>query len=145
MSPWETLFVNNIPINISVNKPDDWITIWSTDGHLKEASFDSQEFMLRFDIILTPSTLVKFAENGKLQADITGKLLYQQSYWAGLGYRTGHAIILMAGLSVDKLIFGYAFDIGLNSIMKYSFGTHEFTFIAKFGDNARRYRWLNRF
>ena len=103
------------------------------------------DFEVRRDIILTPSTLVKFAENGKIQADISGKFYYQQSYWAGLSYRTGHAIIVMAGVSVDKLVFGYAFDIGLNSIMKHSYGSHEFTFIAKFGDNARRYRWLNRF
>ena len=103
------------------------------------------DFEVRRDIILTPSTLIKYAENGKIQADIGGKFFYQQSYWAGLAYRTGHAIIVMAGVSVDKLVFGYAFDIGLNSIMKHSYGTHEFTFIAKFGDNARRYRWLNRF
>ena len=103
------------------------------------------DFELRRDIIVTPSTLIKVAENGKVQADVNGKFFYQQSYWAGLGYRTGNSIIVMAGLSIDKLIFGYAFDIGLNSIMKHSYGTHEFTFIAKFGDNARRYRWLNRF
>jgi type IX secretion system PorP/SprF family membrane protein len=103
------------------------------------------DFEVRRDLILTPTTLIKFAENGKLQADISGKLYYEQSYWAGLGYRTGHAIIVMAGVSIDKFVFGYAFDIELNSIMKHSFGTHEFTFIAKFGDNARRYRWLNRF
>jgi type IX secretion system PorP/SprF family membrane protein len=103
------------------------------------------DFDVGRDLILTPSTLVKLAENGKLQADISGKLFYQQSYWGGLSYRTGNAIIVMAGVSIDKLIFGYAFDIGLNSIMKHSYGTHEFTFIAKFGDNARRYRWLNRF
>ena len=103
------------------------------------------DFELNRDITLSPSSLIKFAENGKLQADISGKLYYQQSYWGGLTYRTGHAIIVMAGVSIDKLIFGYAFDIGLNSIMKHSYGTHEFTFIAKFGENARRYRWLNRF
>lgn len=103
------------------------------------------DFEVRRDIILTPSTLIKFAENGKLQIDFSGKLYFQQNYWGGLTYRTGQAIIVMAGVSVDKLVFGYAFDIGLNSIMKHSFGTHEFTFIAKFGDNARRYRWLNRF
>jgi type IX secretion system PorP/SprF family membrane protein len=103
------------------------------------------DFEVRRDITVSPSTLVKFAENGKLQADLTGKVIFQQSYWGGLTYRTGHAIILLAGVSVDKLVFGYAFDIGLNSIMKHSYGTHEFTFIAKFGDNARRYRWLNRF
>jgi type IX secretion system PorP/SprF family membrane protein len=103
------------------------------------------DFDVNRDIVLSPSTLVKFAENGKLQADISGKFYYQQSYWGGLTYRTGHAIIVMAGVSIDKLIFGYAFDIGLNSIMKHSYGTHEFTFIAKFGETARRYRWLNRF
>ena len=103
------------------------------------------DFELNRDMVLTPSALVKFAENGKLQADISGKFYFQQNYWGGLTYRTGHAIIVMAGVSIDKLIFGYAFDIGLNSIMKHSYGTHEFTFIAKFGDNARRYRWLNRF
>lgn len=103
------------------------------------------DFDINRDIILSPSALIKFAENGKMQADISGKVYYQQSYWGGLTYRTGHAIIVMAGVSIDKLIFGYAFDIGLNSIMKHSYGTHEFTFIAKFGENARRYRWLNRF
>jgi type IX secretion system PorP/SprF family membrane protein len=103
------------------------------------------DFEVRRDIVINPSTLIKFAENGKLQADLTGRVIFNQSYWGGLTYRTGHALIVMAGVSVDKLIFGYAFDIGLNSIMKHSFGTHEFTFIAKFGDNARRYRWLNRF
>jgi len=103
------------------------------------------DFEVRRGILVSPSTLIKFAENGKLQADISGKVFYQQTYWGGLTYRTGHAIIVMAGVSIDKLIFGYAIDIGLNSIMKHCFGTHEFTFIAKFGDNARRYRWLNRF
>jgi len=103
------------------------------------------DYEVRRDISLSPTAMVKYAENGKLQADITGKVIFQDSYWGGLTYRTGHAIIVLAGVSVDKLIFGYAFDIGLNSIMKHSYGTHEFTFIAKFGDNARRYRWLNRF
>ena len=103
------------------------------------------DFELNRDLTLSPSTLLKYSETGKMQADISSKLYFQQTYWGGLTYRTGHAIIIMAGVSVDKLIFGYAFDIGLNSIMKHSYGTHEFTFIAKFGDNARRYRWLNRF
>lgn len=103
------------------------------------------DFEVRRDIILSPSTMIKYSEGGEIQADISGKFFYQQSYWAGLSYRTGNSIVVMAGLSIDKLIFGYAFDISLNSMMKQSYGTHEFTFIAKFGDNARRYRWLNRF
>lgn len=103
------------------------------------------DFEMNRDLMLSPSLLLKYAENGKFQADISGKLYYQESYWAGLTYRTGQSIIILLGVSIDKFIFGYAYDIGLNSIMKYSYGTHEFTFIAKFGDNARRYRWLRRF
>ncbi len=103
------------------------------------------DYRIKDFMVLTPSTLVKYAENGSFQADLSAKLYYNQTYWGGLTYRTGHALIVMAGLSVDRLVFGYAFDISLSSIMKHSFGTHEFVFAAKFGDNARRYRWLNRY
>jgi len=103
------------------------------------------DFELNRDLSISPSVLLKYAENGKFQADITSKLVFQQSYWGGLTYRTGQSLILLLGVSVDKFIFGYAYDIGLNSIQKHSYGTHEFTFVAKFGDNARRYRWLQRF
>jgi type IX secretion system PorP/SprF family membrane protein len=103
------------------------------------------DFEVGRDLIFSPSTLLKYAENGKFQADVSGKFYFKQTFWAGGTYRTGQAIIVLAGVSVDKFVFGYAFDIGLNSIMKHSYGTHEFTFIAKFGDKARRYKWLNRF
>ncbi|MCK4746939.1 MAG: type IX secretion system membrane protein PorP/SprF [Bacteroidales bacterium] len=103
------------------------------------------DFLINKEMILSPSAHLKFAENGKVQADINGKFYYKQSYWGGITYRTGHSLIVMAGVSVDRLVFGYAFDIGLNSIMKNSFGTHEFTFIAKLGDMSRRHRWLNRY
>ena len=96
-------------------------------------------------LLLTPSTLIKVADNGAWQADFSAKLYYDQTYWGGLTYRTGNALIVMAGLRIDRLIFGYAFDISIGSIMKNSYGTHEFIFVSKFGDNARRYRWLNRY
>lgn len=103
------------------------------------------DFQLKRDVTFSPSAYLKFAESRKFQADINARIYYQQSYWGGLTYRTGHSLVVMAGIAVDRLIFGYAFDIGLNSIMKHSYGTHEFTFVAKIGDNARRYRWMNRF
>lgn len=103
------------------------------------------DFGISETMILTPSAHLKVSESKKMQADITARLFYDQSYWGGLTYRTGHSIIVMAGISVDRLVFGYAFDIGLNSIMKHSYGTHEFTFIAKLGDQTRRHRWLSRY
>ncbi|HKK62755.1 MAG TPA: type IX secretion system membrane protein PorP/SprF, partial [Bacteroidales bacterium] len=96
-------------------------------------------------LIVTPSTLMKMSDNGSFQMDLSSKLYYDQDYWAGVTFRTGNALIVMAGLRVDRYIIGYAFDISFASIMKSSFGTHEFVFAAQFGSNARRYRWLNRY
>ena len=103
------------------------------------------DFIINKDFVVSPSTHLKIAENGKVQADISGKVYYKQMFWGGLTYRTGHSLVVGAGVSVDRLVFGYAFDIGLNSIMKHSYGTHEFTVIAKLGDMNRRHRWLSRY
>jgi len=96
-------------------------------------------------LVLTPSTLLKLTDNGTFQGDFSAKLYYDQTYWGGLTYRSGNALILLAGLRIDKYIFGYAFDVSFGSVMNHSFGSHEFIFAAKFGDNSRRYRWLNRY
>lgn len=103
------------------------------------------DYPINKDWVLTPSTLLKIAESGAAQADFSAKLYYEQNYWGGVTYRTGNAVILMGGLRVDRMIFGYAFDISIGSIMRNSYGTHEFVFAVQFGDNARRYRWLNRY
>ncbi len=106
--------------------------------------FGGYDFEISSQLVLEPSSLMKIAENGAFQGDFSLKIYYDQSYWGGVTYRTGDAIILLAGLSLDRYVFGYAFDINLSSIMKHSFGSHEFMFAVKWGDNSKRYRWLNR-
>jgi type IX secretion system PorP/SprF family membrane protein len=96
-------------------------------------------------IMVEPSFLVKTSETWRFQVDAGAKVYFQQNYWAGLAYRTGGAIIGMGGVKVDKFFFGYAFDYTLSSIMKHSLGSHEFMFAVKFGDSARRYKWLIRY
>jgi type IX secretion system PorP/SprF family membrane protein len=103
----------------------------------------------RYDInreySLEPNILVKFSGQNRLQLDLNTKLYIQNNYWAGLSFRTGSAFIIMGGVSLDKYHFGYAFDYNFNSIRKHSFGSHEFMVAIKFGDNARRFRWLRSF
>lgn len=103
------------------------------------------DFLMNSALIFTPSALVKYSEEGRFQADLSGKFYFDQLFWAGLTYRTGQSIILLAGVSVDRFVFGYAFGMGLNSISKHSYGTHEFTLIAKISNQTKRFRWLNRF
>ena len=102
-------------------------------------------FNLNIDYQLEPSVLIKTTEQLLIQADINFKIYYKNDYWAGLSFRTSGALIAMAGVRVNQLYFGYAFDYTLTSIRKHSFGSHEVMIALKLGDNARRYRWLDRY
>jgi type IX secretion system PorP/SprF family membrane protein len=108
---------------------------------------------------LEPSSIIRinnisFKDGFELRylADLSMKVFYKREYWAGLSFRTSDEvmsinkeIILMLGIKVNKYYFGYSFDYGLNSLSKYSYGSHEITISAKFGDSVRRYRWLERY
>jgi type IX secretion system PorP/SprF family membrane protein len=98
------------------------------------------------EIVIQPSILMKSSNSFRsFQVDLNVRVFYMDDYWAGLSYRTNDAMVIMAGLKVSQYYFGYAFDYSLSNIRKYSFGSHEFVIAVKFGDNARRYRWLNRY
>ncbi len=97
--------------------------------------------------VLEPSAMFKSSDMlfKSFQADITARVYYQGDYWAGLSYRTQDAIILLLGFTYDRFYFAYAFDFALTDIRRHSFGSHELSFAVKFGDSARRYRWLNKY
>jgi len=99
------------------------------------------------DWIVEPSVMLKSSDMlfKSFQVDLTGRVYYREDYWLGLSYRTNDAVILMAGVKVDRFYIGYAFDFTLSEIRSYTYGTHELTVLARFGDNPRRYRWINRY
>jgi type IX secretion system PorP/SprF family membrane protein len=94
---------------------------------------------------LQPSFLFRMSEQLKPQADIGVTYIYNQAFWAGLAYRTSGALIANIGVKYQNLFFGYAFDFTLQEIQRITYGTHEITIAIKFGDNSRRYRWLDRY
>jgi len=108
----------------------------------------SYKIQVNRQVLVEPTSLIKFTEQGTIQMDLGARAFYKEDYWGGLAYRTGAGggtMILFTGLRVRQYYFGYAFDWNFNPIMKHTFGTHEFMFFVKFGENARRYRWLNRY
>lgn len=97
--------------------------------------------------VLEPSAMFKSSDMlfKSFQADITARVYYQGDYWAGLSYRTQDAIIMLLGFTYDRFYFAYAFDFALTDLRRHSYGSHELSFAVKFGDSARRYRWLNKY
>jgi type IX secretion system PorP/SprF family membrane protein len=103
------------------------------------------KFPLTRDWTLEPSAFIKASDMffKSVQMDLTARVYYKEDYWVGVSYRTGDAIIGMAGLKVDRFYLAYAVDFTLTDIRTQSYGTHELSVAVKFGESARRYRWIN--
>jgi len=103
------------------------------------------KFPLSTDWTLEPSTFIKASDMflKSIQMDLTARVYYKNDYWAGVSYRTNDAIIMMMGLKYDRFYFAYAYDFTLTDIRTQSFGTHELSLAVKFGESARRFRWIN--
>jgi type IX secretion system PorP/SprF family membrane protein len=98
------------------------------------------------DVIdIEPGALLKTTENWEHQADFTVKMYFTEQFWAGLSYRTDNSVILLMGVKIEGLYFGYSFDWAFSEIGHFNYGSHEVTLSFKIGDNARRYKWLNRY
>jgi type IX secretion system PorP/SprF family membrane protein len=96
-------------------------------------------------IEISPSVIVRMSEQLNPLADIGITYSYDQSFWTGLSYRSSGALIGNFGMKYTNMYFGYAFDFTLSQIQRVTYGTHEITVAVKFGDSARKYRWLDRF
>jgi type IX secretion system PorP/SprF family membrane protein len=94
---------------------------------------------------LEPGLLLKTPENWNPQGDFTVKLYVIDQFWGGLSYRTNKSMILLLGVKIDGLYFGYSFDWAFSEIGHFNYGSHEITLSYKLGDNARRYKWVNRY
>lgn len=105
------------------------------------------KFPLTPDWVLEPSAFIKSSDMvfKSVQVDLTTRIFYKDDYWVGLSYRTNDAIIALLGLKYDRFYFAYAFDFTLTQIRQQSLGTHELTLAVKFGESARRYRWITPF
>lgn len=103
-------------------------------------------FEINRDFSIEPSAIATVTERLSYTLDFNVRAFYKNDYWFGLSYRTPRTAIAMTGLSYRQYYFGYAFDYDFSSISTINrFGTHEIVLGIKFGDNTRRYRWLNRF
>ncbi len=106
------------------------------------------KFPLSSDWVLEPSAFIKASDMlfKSIQMDLTSRIFYKDDYWAGLSYRTGDAIILLFGVKYDRFYLAYAADLALTDVRKVTtLGTHELTLAVKFGESARRYRWITPF
>jgi len=135
------LFRGSLMVGNSANNPNTELGHFFLSGGLKIPLTGNEEWIIEPSVLMKSSDMFLKA----FQADLTARVYYKDNYWAGISYRTQDALVFLVGFSYDRYYFAYAFDFLLSDIRQYSYGSHELSFAVKFGDNARRYRWLNRY
>ena len=103
------------------------------------------QYNLNTQNVLESSFYLKSSEQLNLQVDISLKYIHYSKFWVGLGYRSGLTFVGSTGVCINRFYFGYAYDYSPKGLLNYSYGSHEVMLALKLGDNARRYRYLNRY
>lgn len=93
---------------------------------------------------LSPSILA-FSDGRVVQVTFNSVVTYNKKAWGGVSYRSGDAVIAMAGIELyNGIRLGYAYDFSMTDMRKNTSGTHEFMvkycFEISPGRSARRYK-----
>jgi type IX secretion system PorP/SprF family membrane protein len=84
-------------------------------------------FKLSEEFTLKPTTFIKITNGAPIEMDFTANLFILDRFWAGIMYRTGDALGILAGVNItEQLAMGYSFDWSLtNRTFRYNQGSHE--------------------
>ncbi len=78
------------------------------------------------NIVLRPSTLIKYTQNAPLQVDVNVSALFNDFFWIGASYRTRQAFVALLEFNItDQIRLGYSYDLMFNELQLYNKGSHE--------------------
>lgn len=113
----QVTFATNGAVQLNTKMQPDKFTYYLTVGNV---------FTLNSNLKLKGQTMIKAVQNSPIQFDLNANFLIKERIWAGLAYRSGSAVSAIAGVQINsQFLVSYAFDYTLNSIQKYSQGSHE--------------------
>lgn len=85
-------------------------------------------------IIFRPSAMAKYTPNAPLQLDLNASVLFGNAFWVGTSVRMGDAKSFMVGNAItfmtefritEYLKLGYSYDLSLNELQPFNYGSHE--------------------
>lgn len=96
-------------------------------------------FKINDELKLRANAMVKAVQNAPAQLDLGGNLLIRDMIWAGLSYRSNSSMAMLLGVQVNKqFLVCYSYDYSINSIRKYSSGSHEIVLDYLFSFTGRK-------
>ena len=85
-------------------------------------------FELTPHLVFRPTLLLKYVDGGDLYFDLNAMMLYRNTLWLGMSYRshTKTLVFLMELYLNKKFRIGYSYDTYLGDVRAYNIGSHEF-------------------
>jgi type IX secretion system PorP/SprF family membrane protein len=78
------------------------------------------------NISVEPTVVVKMAPNSPVSADLGARLLYKNSSWFGLQFRTNSSLVFQVGSNLIKNLYvSYAYEASFGKLRTASNSTHE--------------------
>ena len=112
-----------------------------TDARLARHFFFAAgyKFEVVEDVVIQPSTFIKYVTPTPVQFDATVRVLYKDMVWAGVAYRSEDAVGFMLGYTLQQNItFGYSYDMPTSEIKNHTSGSHEVMLGIRFKNRAKK-------
>jgi len=107
-----------------ISTGDDYLTDLYTRKHVVQAGYRAsltEQFGFTLNGIYQYDSMLKSTVEGQVKA------VYQDLFWAGGGYRNDQAYNLTAGLNLDQLYIGYAYETPFQNARAINKATNEIT------------------
>lgn len=117
-----------IPTNIYFSSYSSQSPQVTTKGTVTPNIFAQAGFKMAIneDLVLLPSTLIKYIQPLPISFDINAKLDYQNQMWMGASYRYQDGFAAMLGINLNYCInLGYSYSYTTSALNAFSYGTHE--------------------
>jgi type IX secretion system PorP/SprF family membrane protein len=83
-------------------------------------------FELNDRVVFRPSLLFRYTTRALPMTDINLSLLFDQTFWVGISYRTSNTVAAILEYEITEQIkLGYSYDYDFNELSTYSTGSHE--------------------
>ena len=85
------------------------------------------------EITIYPLAMVRFATGSVIQYDMNVVADWKSKGWVGVTYHSNYAVAVSGGVRYKNLAIGYAYDIGIGKVKKYTGSTSELLLSYTFG------------
>lgn len=79
-------------------------------------------------IMVEPSSLIKFTEVTPIQIDVNIKLYFNRNAWAGISVRSEDSFVAIFGINFDDYFFGFSHDFTFSDLSHHTVGSQELVF-----------------